>query len=351
MRKRETFAYVIRHHLHTTICQNRSDQLITQHMPLLYITNQVLINNTMTKPTSVAVAGGFLLGSLTTVFAYRYFLQSKKSNNKKTQDQNNNNNSSRRSNQQGILLSDLCSRLWVHLGVAIGDCVREAVQPMLEDAMNGLHFTKCDLGKVPIKFDNIVVHPIENDALKFDMDIVWDSTCDIELKAKMLKVGVRNICLIGRMQFIMKPLSSVLPCVGTVQYGFINIPKLDIDFTGIANIADFAVLENKIQNILDGIIASVMVLPNRLMFKMDAGSDYREAFVPPIGIARITAVSGRGFQVQKVLIGKDDIPDVYLNIQLSTEKVFTTSVQKNNLEPEWNETADFLLSDTDQILK
>ena len=93
-----------------------------------------------------------------------------------------------------------------------------------------------------------------------------------------------------------------------------------------------------------------MVLPNRLMFKLDAACDYRDGFVPPIGVAQITAVSGRGFKIQKQLGRKDDISDVYLKISLGG-KLWTTSVQHNNLTPKWNESADFLLNDVDQVVE
>merc|ERR1712151_1374833 len=97
-------------------------------------------------------------------------------------------------------------------------------------------------------------------------------------------------------------------------------------------------------------IAGVMVLPARLTYKMDVNCDYRDAFVPPEGVARITAVCGRGFQIEKKTVGKDDIPDCYLKVTIGT-KTWTTSVIKDDLSPEWLESGDFMLSDKDQIVR
>merc|ERR1712151_1255409 len=166
-----------------------------------------------------------------------------------------------------------------------------------------------------IQFDNIIVHPLRNNdtTIQFDLDIVWDGACDIQLQTGSINLGVRNIKLVGRMQFIMSPLTDILPCIGVIQYAFINKPFLELDFTGIANIADFGIgIDKKIRSILvDDVIANLMVLPTRMMYKMDPSCDYRDAFQSPIGVARITAISGRNFQIQKNTFG-DDIPDLYL---------------------------------------
>eukprot|EP00980_Cylindrotheca_fusiformis_P009874 scaffold2186_cov113-Cylindrotheca_fusiformis.AAC.2 len=253
-------------------------------------------------------------------------------------------------------LTDLIARLWPNLSPAIGETIIATVEPMFKDMLPGplasMHFTKCDLGHVPMRLDNIVVHPRKKDTINFDVDVIWDGSCDIRLKGGMgVTLGVQNIKLLGRMQFLMRPLSNELPCLGAIQYSFINPPSLVLDFTGLGNVADVGGVDQTIRGIIKDAIAGVMVLPNRLAYKMDLACDYRDAFVPPVGIVRLTAVGGRGFQIEKGIgFQKDDIPDVYLKIKFGG-KLWTTTVVKDNLSPEWNETADFVLSDTDQIIK
>lgn len=251
-------------------------------------------------------------------------------------------------------LSDLVKQLWPKLSPAIGTTIVAAVDPIFKDLLPGplssLHFTKCDLGKVPMSLDNVVVSPMRDGRIQCDLDLVWDGACDIQLAAGKIKLGVRNVKLFGRFQIVFNPLSDVLPCIGAIQYGFINKPSLVLDFTGLGNVADLGGIDAKIRGIIKGAISGVMCLPARLCYKMDVNCDYRDAFVPPAGIARLTAVGGRGFVVEKKTIGKDDIPDCYLKVSIG-DRTWTTSVVKDNLEPQWLETGDFLLSDDDQIVR
>ena len=53
--------------------------------------------------------------------------------------------------------------------------------------------------------------------IKFDLDVAWDGACDAQLQTKLIKLGVRNVKLFGRMRFIMAPLTDVLPCFSAMQ--------------------------------------------------------------------------------------------------------------------------------------
>jgi len=60
----------------------------------------------------------------------------------------------------------------------------------------------------------------------------------------------------------------------------------------------------------------------------------------------LTAVGGRGFEIKKRRVGKDDIPDVYCKIRLETSgkedsPKWKTATIKNNTTPQWNETKNF----------
>uniref|UniRef100_A0A7R9WXL5 C2 domain-containing protein n=1 Tax=Craspedostauros australis TaxID=1486917 RepID=A0A7R9WXL5_9STRA len=65
----------------------------------------------------------------------------------------------------------------------------------------------------------------------------------------------------------------------------------------------------------------------------------------PTRKVRIIAVRGSGFVIRrKGPLRKKDIPDVYLKIKVGTEKKWQTSVIKNSIKPEWNESKIFDLS-------
>jgi Ca2+-dependent lipid-binding protein len=251
-------------------------------------------------------------------------------------------------------LSDIVAQLWSHINVAGSAMIKDIVEPIFKEVLPGplstTRFTKIDLGKVPIKFDNIVVHDIKDGAVQFDVDLHWVTDCDIQLKADYVgNFGVKSVVFKGRLSFLLKPLTNELPVVSAIQYAFINPPDLELDFTGLAQVADFKVIDKTIRNVIQDVIAGMMVLPNRMLFKVDSASDYLSIYQPPVGFARVTAVKGHGFEVEKRALRKDDIPDVYCNVSLGG-KLWRTSTIKNSLTPAWNESADFLLSDHDQIV-
>ena len=311
---------------------------------------------------SAAVAGGFVLGSIVTI-AVNYFLFGKKEQEKKKE----------RSKQlsssvyaiadlasEGVervgFLSDIVGQLWTYINVAGGAMIKEIVEPMFEDMLPGpmrtMHFTKIDLGEVPIKIDNVVVHKLKDGMVQFDLDLVWDGECDIRMRADYIgNFGIREVKLNGRMSFLLSPLTNELPIVSAIQYAFVNPPDLELDFTGLAQVADFKLIDKSIRNMMQSIMASMVVLPNRMLYKMDVENDFLETYQPPVGVARITAIKGRGFKVEKKAVGKDDVPDVYCNITFGADpNVWKTSVIKDSLEPEWDESADFLLFDRDQMI-
>mmetsp|Transcript_14405 Transcript_14405/g.23796 ORF Transcript_14405/g.23796 Transcript_14405/m.23796 type:complete len:670 (+) Transcript_14405:112-2121(+) len=324
----------------------------------------------MPRSTTIAALGGLFVGSVLTVAATK-LLTADAGSMKKKKEENTETPSTQpprgfvlpaelsgpATNQtdQINFLSDIMNRLWPYINVSGSDMIRETVEPMFKDMMPGpmasLKFTKIDLGKVPMIIDNVVVHDLKDGNVQFDMDITWDSDSDIQLKADYLgSFGVKSIKLNGRMTFLLKPLTNVLPIVSAIQYAFTNPPELELDFTGLANIADFSFIDKSIRAVMQEVMASMVVLPMRMMYKMDLASDYREFYQHPVGAARITCVRGRGFVEEKKTFGSNDIPDVYCNIKLGCEKVWKTSVVKNNLSPEWKESNDFLLCDNDQIV-
>ena len=253
------------------------------------------------------------------------------------------------------LLSGITAQLWSHMNVAIAKSVRESVEPMFKEMLPGplasLHFTHLDLGTVPIHMDNVIVHEMQNDSVQFDMDIVWDGDCNIRLKADYVgSFGVQRVKLFGRMSVVLAPLIKVLPVVSAIQYCFINPPTLELDFTGLANIADCSLLDTKIRKIIQDTLQGMMVLPNRMMVKLDPANDFMETYRPPVGIARVTAVRGNNFQVEERALRKSDVPDVFCKFQLGG-KEWKTSTAKNCSDPEWtNEAGDFVVCDHDQII-
>ena len=75
--------------------------------------------------------------------------------------------------------------------------IKEIVEPMFKTMLPGpltsLHFTKIDLGPVPLRLSNAKTTKTENDGIKLDLNVDWASKSDIELDADMMPAMVKRL--------------------------------------------------------------------------------------------------------------------------------------------------------------
>ncbi|TDZ15515.1 Extended synaptotagmin-2 [Colletotrichum orbiculare MAFF 240422] len=259
-------------------------------------------------------------------------------------------------------LNDIVAQLWPHINIAAGRMTKEIVEPMLAKMLPGplasLRFAKLDLGSEPMRFSSVDVHKTDNDGIKLDMDLHWDGNCDIELEGKMVpKVGIEKVHLAGRLSILLCPLTDIIPLIGAAQVAFINPPTLKLDFTNAANIADCFLIEKTVRKVILDIVASMAVLPNRYYVKLDSGNDWFRAYQHHLGVLRLTVeratgVSGPKKSGAKRLLDKiiKDVPDCFCAVAVGAEEPWRTSVRKNDRDPVWNETHDFLVADFEQVV-
>jgi Ca2+-dependent lipid-binding protein len=269
-------------------------------------------------------------------------------------------------------LSDLVSRIWPYLGKAGEKIIKETIEPTFKETLPGplstLKFTKLSLGDVPLVVDNILVRELRQiddagdafgknkDYLQFEWDVTWQSDCDIKLSTDKIKgiaaisFGVKMITLSGRLQVIARPLSPVAPCMDAIQVAFINPPKIELDFTGLANLADFKLsfggvgldVKKLVMGVVDDIMAQTVVLPTRIVSPLVDNLDYRDVFQPVYkGLARVRLHSGRGFETRKKTFGREDVPDVYVKMRLGVEEYFQSSVCDDSNNPVWDPDEEF----------
>lgn len=97
------------------------------------------------------------------------------------------------------------------------------------------------------------------------------------------------------------------------------------------------------------------VLPNRFLVKMDSSNDYFKTYQPHLGVIRLTVERAIGLAGPKKSGAKrlfqkivKDVPDCYCKVRVGAEEEWRTATRKNDQDPEWNETHDFLVADFDQ---
>lgn len=113
-----------------------------------------------------------------------------------------------------------------------------------------------------------------------------------------------------------------------------------------------------VRNAILGIISGMAVLPNRFLVKLDSNNDYFKTYQPHLGTIRLTIERATGISAPKKKSGASrllskiikDVPDCYVKVNVGASEEWRTSVQKNNHEPVWNETHDFLVADFEQSI-
>lgn len=77
--------------------------------------------------------------------------------------------------------------LWPNVNVAVSEIIKTTVEPMFKTMLPGplktLHFTKIDLGPVPMKLSNAKTTKSDVDGIKLDLNLDWVGKADIELDA------------------------------------------------------------------------------------------------------------------------------------------------------------------------
>lgn len=267
------------------------------------------------------------------------------------------------SGESAEFLNDIVKQLWPNINAAGSKMVKEIVEPMFKTMLPGplatLHFTKIDLGPVPLRLSHAKTTKTEVDGIKLDLNVDWVGKADIEMDAKMFPaLGVESVQLHGRLSILLCPLTNVIPLIGAAQISFINPPVLKLDFTGAADVADFSAIDDTVRKVILGIINSMFTLPNRFLVKLDANTDYFKTFHYPLGMVRVTVEKAWGFgeeaqSTTRKLFSKMTraAPDCYAKVDVGGEESWKTTTKTNTNRPTWNETHDFVVSDFDQCIK
>ncbi|KAI1171378.1 hypothetical protein F4777DRAFT_55281 [Nemania sp. FL0916] len=259
-------------------------------------------------------------------------------------------------------LNDIIAQLWPNINVAGCKMIKDIVEPIFKSTLPGplssLYFSKLDLGPVPMHLSRVDVHKTEKEGIKLDVDLDWNGKSDIELDGHIVpKMGIEHIKLRGRFSVLLCPLTNIIPLIGALQVAFINPPTLKLEFTDAISIAELDIIERAIKKVILNILGGMLVLPNRMLVKLDPRNDWFKTYVPHVGIIRLTISAATGIQPHKKSGAKrllqklvKDVPDCYCNIAVGASEAWRTKTSKDQHDPVWDETHDFLVMDHDQVI-
>ncbi|XP_054878329.1 extended synaptotagmin-2 isoform X3 [Poeciliopsis prolifica] len=251
-------------------------------------------------------------------------------------------------------LNKTVKQMWPFICQFVDKLFRETIEPAVKGAnphLSSFCFTKIDMGDKPLRVNGVKVYTENVDKRQVIMDLqisfVGNTEIDIDIKKFYCRAGIKSIQLHGMLRVVMEPLLGDMPLIGALSVFFLKKPMLDINWTGLTNMLDIPGVNGLCDGLIQDIIYSYLVLPNRLNIPLVGAAELaRIRFPIPEALVRIHFIKAQD------LLGKDKFlgglikgkSDPYGVIRLGTQEV-KSKVIKETVNPIWNEVHEFLMYD------
>ncbi|XP_038585615.1 extended synaptotagmin-2 isoform X3 [Micropterus salmoides] len=249
-------------------------------------------------------------------------------------------------------LNKTVKQMWPYISKFVEKLFLETIEPAVKESnahLSTFCFSKIDIGDKPLRVNGIKVYTENVDKRQIIMDLqisfVGNTEIDIDIKRYYCKAGIKNIQLHGMLRVVMEPLLGDMPLVGALSVFFLKKPLLDINWTGLTNILDIPGLKGFSDSLIQDIIYSYLVLPNRVTIPLVGDVELAELRFPmPKGVLRIHLLEAQDLE------GKDNFlgglikgkSDPY-GILLIGNQLFQSKTIKECLNPKWNEVYEALV--------
>ncbi|KAM4551307.1 extended synaptotagmin-2 isoform 4-T4 [Odontesthes bonariensis] len=251
-------------------------------------------------------------------------------------------------------LNKTVKQMWPFICQFVDKLFRETIEPAVKGAnphLSSFCFTKIDMGDKPVRVNGVKVYTENVDKRQVIMDLqisfVGNTEIDVDIKKYYCRAGIKSIQLHGVMRVVMEPLLGDMPLIGALSVFFLKKPMLDINWTGLTNMLDIPGVNGLCDNIIQDIIYSYLVLPNRLTIPLVGEARLAQLRFPvPKGVLRIHFIEAQD------LLGKDKFlgglikgkSDPYGVIEVGTQ-LFQSKVIHDTVNPKWNEVYEALVYD------
>ncbi|XP_075954134.1 extended synaptotagmin-2 isoform X2 [Anarhichas minor] len=249
-------------------------------------------------------------------------------------------------------LNKTVKQMWPFICQFVDKLFRETIEPAVKAAnphLSSFCFTKIDMGDKPLRVNGVKVYTENVDKRQVIMDLqisfVGNTEIDVDIKKYYCRAGIKSIQLHGTVRVVMEPLLGDMPLIGALSVFFLKKPLLDINWTGLTNMLDIPGVNGLFDNIVQDIISSQMVLPNRITIPLVQESQLAQLRFPmPKGVLRIHFIEAQD------LLGKDKFlgglikgkSDPYGFIRIGTH-FFKSKVIHETVHPKWNEVYEALI--------
>ncbi|KAM3604794.1 uncharacterized protein V6R79_016288 [Siganus canaliculatus] len=251
-------------------------------------------------------------------------------------------------------LNKTVKQMWPFICQFVDKLFRETIEPAVKGAnphLGSFCFTKIDMGDKPLRVNGVKVYTENVDKRQVIMDLqvsfVGNTEIDVDIKKYYCRAGIKSIQLHGTMRVVMEPLLGDMPLIGALTVFFLKKPLLDINWTGLTNMLDIPGVNGLCDSIIQDIIYSYLVLPNRITIPLVGETQLAQLRFPmPKGILRIHFIEAQD------LLGKDKFlgglikgkSDPYGVIRVGTQ-LFQSKVIHETVHPKWNEVYEALIYD------
>ncbi|XP_068197590.1 extended synaptotagmin-2-like [Antennarius striatus] len=251
-------------------------------------------------------------------------------------------------------LNKTVKQMWPFICQFVDQLFRETIEPAVRGAsphLGSFCFTKIDMGDKPLRVNGVKVYTENVDKRQVIMDLqvsfVGNTEIDMDIKRYYCRAGIKGIQLHGTLRVVMEPLLGDMPLIGALSVFFLRKPLLDINWTGLTNMLDIPGVNGLCHGIIQDIICSFLVLPNRINIPLVGEAQLAQLRFPvPKGVLRIHFLEAQD------LLGKDKFlgglikgkSDPYGVIQIGTQ-LFQSKVVHETVNPKWNEVYEILIYD------
>uniref|UniRef100_A0A8C1V4U6 Extended synaptotagmin-like protein 2a n=1 Tax=Cyprinus carpio TaxID=7962 RepID=A0A8C1V4U6_CYPCA len=213
-------------------------------------------------------------------------------------------------------LNKTVHQMWPYICQFVDKIFRETIEPAVQGAnahLSTFTFSKIDMGDKPLRVDGVKVYTENVDKRQIIMDLqisfVGNTEIDVDIKKYYCRAGIKSIQL------------------------------LDINWTGLTNMLDIPGINGLCDSIIQDIIYSFLVLPNKITIPLVNDAQISKLRFPmPKGILRIHFLEAQD------LVGKDKFlgglikgkSDPYGVIKLGNQ-LFRSKIIKETVNPKWNE--------------
>ncbi|CAN9506356.1 unnamed protein product [Ophioblennius macclurei] len=249
-------------------------------------------------------------------------------------------------------LNKTVKQMWPYICKFVEKLFHEIIEPAVKESSAHLStfcFSKIDMGDKPLRINGVKVYTENVDKRQIIMDLqisfVGNTEIDVDIKRYYCKAGIKSIQIHGVLRVVMEPLLGDMPLVGALSLFFLKKPLLDINWTGLTNILDIPGLNGFSDSLIQDIIYSYLVLPNRITIPLVGNVELAKLRFPmPKGVLRIHFLEAQDLEGKDKFLGGliKGKSDPYGVLQIGNQ-LFQSKTIKESLHPKWNEVYEALV--------